>query len=74
MLARRDLNGNPLVKSFEPDEDPLVKTSTASGNYYRALIQRFGTDSVYFGLTADGVDPMSKCVTYPHYLFSRLPA
>jgi hypothetical protein len=62
MLARRDLNGNAFVKAFKPDDDPMIKTTTASGNYYRALVERFGTETLYLGLTADGVDPMKKQV------------
>ena len=60
MLSRKDLNGRPLVQPFKPDDDPLLMSGTASGKYYRSLIEEFGQDSVYCGLTADGVDPMNK--------------
>jgi hypothetical protein len=64
LLARKDVNGNPLVQPFTPDEDVMTMSGTASGTYYRAMIEKYGEDSVYCGLTADGVDPMSKYVAF----------
>jgi hypothetical protein len=63
LLARTDVNGNPLVQPFKPDDDNMIMTGTASGTYYRAMVDKYGEESVYCGLTADGVDPMNKYVS-----------